>query len=177
MKIEINIDAETIVREEIRNLVRENLVITVPGSKSKVINNTKTVTRKVRTPVPKGITWEFAPKSGRRRSAAEIAMHKLELKHGRLLTPEEKGETKAFVQIDEDAELKAKETTLNKVRIEEIAAEGMAAASKELAEEEKKERRDPDSINANGCMDRAEDKIEAKIPKTEKLKGLNSLFS
>ena len=99
------------------------------------------------------------------------------LQHGRLLTPEEKGETKAFVQIDEDAELKAKETTLNKVRIEEIAAEGMAAASKELAEEEKKERRDPDSINANGCMDRAEDKKEAKIPKTQDLGNLNSLFS
>jgi len=55
-----------------------------------------------------------------------------------------------------------------------MTAEGMAAASKELAEEE---RRDPDSVNGNGIMEREEDKKEATIPKTEDLANIDSLFS
>jgi len=57
-----------------------------------------------------------------------------------------------------------------------MTAEGMAAASKELAEEE---RRDPDSVNGNGVMEREgeEDNKEAKIPKTDNLASMDSLFS
>jgi hypothetical protein len=121
MKIEINLDIEAIVREAIRNNAPASNVII--NAKS---NNNKN---------SKGIAWEFAPQPGRRRTTEEMALHVLEKKHGRLLTPEEKGEAKALVEIDETAENRAKEDTIKKVHIDNITAEGMAAASKELAEE------------------------------------------
>ena len=156
MKIEINLDIEAIVREAIRN----------NASTNDVTINTKDS--------PKGITWEFESKPGRRRTTEEMALHILEKEKGRLLTPEEKGEAKAFVEIDETAENKAKEDTIKKVHIDNITAEGMAAASKELAEEaqntEGVEVKDEKIIDSEGSG-------EAKIPKTEDLPTLNSLFS
>jgi len=84
---------------------------------------------------PDGIKWEFAPKPGRRRNLAEIALHKKEIELNRILTPEEKGETKAFTELDEEAEEKAKVDTKEKVRIDGIVDEANAAASEELAAE------------------------------------------
>ena len=160
MKIEINLDIEAIVREAIRNNAPASNVII--NAKS---NNNKT---------SKGIAWEFASQPGRRRTTEEMALHVLELEKGRLLTPEEKGEAKALVEIDETAENRAKEDTIKKVHIDNITAEGMAAASKELAEEaqntEGVEVKDEKIIDSEGSG-------EAKIPKTEDLATLNSLFS
>ena len=160
MKIEINLDIEAIVREAIRNNAPASNVII--NAKS---NNNKN---------SKGIAWEFASQPGRRRTTEEMALHVLEKKHGRLLTPEEKGEAKALVQIDETAENRAKEDTIKKVHIDNITAEGMAAASKELAEEaqntEGVEVKDEKIIDSEGSG-------EAKIPKTDDLGTLNSLFS
>jgi len=160
MKIEINLDIEAIVREAIRNNAPASNVII--NAKS---NNNKN---------SKGIAWEFASQPGRRRTTEEMALHVLEKKHGRLLTPEEKGEAKALVEIDETAENRAKEDTIKKVHIDNITAEGMAAASKELAEEaqntEGVEVKDEKIIDSEGSG-------EAKIPKTEDLGTLNSLFS
>jgi len=145
MKIEINLDIEAIVREAIRN----------NASTNNVTINTKNS--------PKGIAWEFETKKGRRRTTEEMALHELEKEKGRLLTPEEKGEAKAFVEIDETAENKAKEDTIKKIHIDSITAEGMAAASKELAEEEH------ESMH--------KEVKEAEIPKTKDLGNLDSLFS
>ena len=160
MKIEINLDIEAIVREAIRNNAPASNVII--NAKS---NNNKN---------SKGIAWEFASQPGRRRTTEEMALHVLEKKHGRLLTPEEKGEAKALVEIDETAENRAKEDTIKKVHIDNITAEGMAAASKELAEEaqntEGVEVKDEKIIDSEGSG-------EAKIPKTDDLGTLNSLFS
>ena len=103
-----------------------------------------------------------------------MALHDLEREKGRRLTPEEKGEAKAKVEMDETTENTIKEQVIKKAHIDKIVAEGTAAASKELAEEE---RRDPDSVNGNGIMEREEDKKEAKIPKTDDLASMNSLFS
>ena len=64
-----------------------------------------------------------------------MALHKLEKEKGRLLTPEEKGEAKAIIQIDTTTENEAKEAAIKKAHIDNLTAEGMAAASKELAEE------------------------------------------
>ena len=172
MKIEIHLDIESIVREALRN-------DTLTGN---ITVNTKTNTKGSSDKV----IWEFAPKSGRRRNVAEIAMHELELKHGRLLTPEEKGETKAFIQVDEDTELKAKEDTLTKIRIDGMVTEGLAAASKELAEEEKDPGGPqdllPEGYPINPLEDVLEDNLnrdlgekEATIPKAEELKT-DSLF-
>ena len=160
MKIEIHLDIESIVREALRsNTLTSNITV-----KTKLADSVKDSSNK--------IIWEFAPKSGRRRNVAEIAMHELELKYGRLLTPEEKGETKAFIQVDEDTELKAKEDTLTKIRIDGMVTEGLAAASKELAEEE-----DPEVPQDEGPSEPAsKEPPEATIPKAEELKT-NSLFS
>ena len=158
MKINLNIEA--IVREEVRNFIRETLVINnVSGDKVEVTINTKRMTNNSETS-----KWEYGRKNGRRRTTEEIALHKLEKKHGRLLTPEEKGEAKALVQIDETTEKKAKEDTLTKIRIDDMVTKGVAAASKEIAEEELE-----DNLN------RDLGEKEATIPKTEELKT-DSLF-
>ena len=173
MKIEIDIDLESIIIEALKKKGISD--IEVPPRKVSLPTATS---GRYYTAKEKATAWEFGPKSGHRRTAEERAMHELERKHGRVLTPEEKGTAKGLVQIEETIELKAKEDTITKVRIDAIVAEGMAAATKEIAEEE---RRDPDSVNGNGVMDREEDNIkeepEATIPKTKDLGNLNSLFS
>jgi len=100
-----------------------------------------------------------------------MALHKLEQEKGRRLTPEEKGEAKATIQIDTTTENEVKEAAIKKDRIDKIAAEGMAAASKELAEEEEEE------LVSGAYPDAIEPlKPEATIPETKDLKNLNSLF-
>jgi len=155
MKIEIDIDIESIVKEALKNQQSES-VISAPieattNSRSK---------------------WEYGRRNGKRRTPEEMALHELERDKGRRLTPEEKGEAKAVIHIDEATENTIKEAAIKKNRIDKIAAEGMAAASKELAEETKE--RDDNIIRIQEGMDKHD--IEAEIPKTEKL-DTNSLFS
>ena len=151
MKIEIDIDIESIVREALKNQQSEDIIpTTTTNSRSK---------------------WEYGRKNGRRRTTEEMALHDLEKEKGRRLTPEEKGEAKAVVQIDETTENEVKEAAIKKDRIDKLAAEGMAAASKELAEEEKVEVQITESDNGDGK------EPEATIPKTQDLGNLNSLFS
>ena len=151
MKIEIDIDIESIVKEALKNQQSEDIIpTTTTNSRSK---------------------WEYGRKNGRRRTTEEMALHDLEKEKGRRLTPEEKGEAKAVVQIDETTENEVKEAAIKKDRIDKLAAEGMAAASKELAEEEKVEVQITESDNGNGK------EPEATIPKTQDLGNLNSLFS
>ena len=169
MKIEIEIDIESIVIEALKKKQGVEAIQKVQAS----------TTGRYYTAKEKATDWEFGPKSGHRRTAEERAMHKVERKHGRILTPEEKGEAKALVQIDEITENKAKEDTIKKAHIDSLTAEGMAAASKELEEEKEvaeEEHRDPDSVNGNGIMEREEDKKEATIPKTQDVGNSNSLF-
>ena len=154
MKIEIDIDIESIVREALKKKQSEDMLSipeeTTSNSRSK---------------------WEYGRKNGRRRTTEEMALHDLEKEKGRKLTPEEKGEAKAVVQIDETTENEVKEAAIKKDRIDKLAAEGMAAASKELAEEEKVEVQITESDNGDGK------EPEATIPKTQDLGNLNSLFS
>ena len=147
MKIEIDIDIESIVREALKKKQSEDIIpveTTTTNSRSK---------------------WEYGRKNGRRRTVEEMALHDLEIEKGRRLTPEEKGEAKALVQIDETTENIIKEKVIKKAHIDKIVAEGTAAASKELAEEEHEE---------HELMHK--EVQEATIPKTEKL-DTNSLFS
>ena len=150
MKIEIDIDIEAIVREEIRSYIKDNLVINNVSSNPSTVADTVTVTLNEETPTPittrsrpksrpRGprVNWEFSQKPGRRRTTAEIAMHKVERDLGRTLTPEEKGHVRANTEIAESAETQAKEDTLKKAKFDKLAQAGMAAASKELAEEAK----------------------------------------
>lgn len=90
------------------------------------------------------VDWEFAPKPGRRRSKEEMAMHDRELELGRRLTPEEKGESQAYVEIQDERTEKAKEETKKKIRIGEIAEEAM---SKVDAEDQAAEQ-SRDSVNS-----------------------------
>ena len=156
MKIEIDIDIESIVREALK---KQQAGDTIPVPVEAIPVEATTNSRS---------KWEFSRRNGRRRTPEEMALHDLEREKGRRLTPEEKGEAKALVEIDTTTENQIKEATIKKVRIDTMTAEGMAAASKELAEEE---RRDPDSVKGK------EDKKEAKIPKTDDLASMNSLFS
>jgi len=148
MEIKINIDIEAIVREEIRQYVREHIVINnvnevdlvslnedlVKTAKPPAIRTPSKLTRSAVPPV--GVRWEYAAQSGKRRTPEDIALHEQEIQLGRNLTPEEKGQAKAFVELDETAEAKAKEDTIKKVRIDALAEEGMEAAAQELAKEE-----------------------------------------
>ena len=147
MKIEIDIDIESIVREALKKKQSEDIIPieTTTNSRSK---------------------WEYGRKNGRRRTVEEMALHDLEIEKGRRLTPEEKGEAKALVEIDETTENQVKEDTIKKIHIVSITAEGMAAATKELAEEEQEEH---ESMH--------KEVKEAEIPKTKDLGNLDSLFS
>ena len=147
MKIEIDIDIESIVREALKKKQSEDIIPieTTTNSRSK---------------------WEYGRKNGRRRTVEEMALHDLEKEKGRRLTPEEKGEAKALVEIDETTENQVKEDTIKKIHIDSITAEGMAAATKELAEEEQEEH---ESMH--------KEVKEAEIPKTKDLGNLDSLFS
>lgn len=138
MKIEIDIDIESIVREALKKKQSED-IISVPveattNSRSK---------------------WEYGRRNGRRRSTEEMALHEEERRLGRRLTPEEKGAVKGKVSIEDSIETKVKEDTIRKDRIQKLAEEGLAAASKELEDEATKD----------------------NIPKTENLDKLDSLFS
>ena len=155
MKIEIDMDIESIVKAALKKQQSEDII---PTETTTTNNRSK---------------WEYGRKNNRRRTPEEMALHKLEQEKGRRLTPEEKGEAKATIQIDTTTENEVKEAAIKKDRIDKIAAEGMAAASKELAEEEEEEEElvsgaYPDAI--------APLKPEATIPETKDLKNLNSLF-
>ena len=149
MKIEIDIDLESIIQEALKRkgLSEDGIKInTIPS----LVSRSK---------------WEYGRRNGRRRTTEEMALHDLEREKGRRLTPEEKGEAKALVEIDETTENIIKEKVIKKAHIDKIVAEGTAAASKELAEEEHEE---------HELMHK--EVQEATIPKTEKL-DTNSLFS
>ena len=143
MKIEIDLDIESIIIEALRKKEAEEAISTPVETTSRS-------------------KWEYGRKNGRRRTTEEMALHDLEREKGRRLTPEEKGEAKGQVMIDETIETEAMAATIKKDRIEKMAAEGLAAASKELEEEEEHEL--------------IHKEVEATIPKVEKL-DTESLFS
>ena len=158
MKIEIDIDIESIVKAALKKQQSEDIIPTETTTN----NRSK---------------WEYGRKNNRRRTPEEMALHKLEQEKGRRLTPEEKGEAKATIQIDTTTENEVKEAAIKKDRIDKIAAEGMAAASKELAEEEEEELvsgaypEDPTGVEVI-----KKEEPEATIPETKDLHNLNSLF-
>ena len=159
MKIEIDIDIESIVKEALKKKQYFHTEDTTPAP----IEAVQTSRSK----------WEYGRKNGRRRTIEEMALHDLERKKGRLLTPEEKGEAKAVIQIDTTTENTVKEAAIKKDRIDKIVAEGTAAASKELAEEIKE--RDDNITRVQEGMDKHD--IENEIPKAESINTPNSLFS
>jgi hypothetical protein len=130
MKIEIDIDIESMVKEAIKAEITKTTTPTTISDNVVVQLNTPTKPQPV-----SNVEWEYAPQLGKRRNKTEQALHNKELELGRILTPEEKGKIDAYVELDDEAKAKAKEATKKKAHIDEIAAEGMAAAAKELAAE------------------------------------------
>ena len=166
----MNKDIEAIVREEIRNLIREQLNFG---------NAVKEYKEDIKPAVfqieESKYEYEFPREGKTRRNAEEMALHKQEKILERRLTPEEKGEIKAQLHMDDSAENEAKEEAIKKARIDKIAAEGMAAANKELAEEaqnsEGGECKEAKIVNSAASD-------EAQIPKTGDLPMINpSLFT
>ena len=165
MKIEIDIDLESIVvealkKKEIADIYVPPIEVEIPSSYPPSISDIKNSISK----------WEYGRRPGKRRTAEEVELHRLEKEKGEALTPEEKGEARAKIQMDETAENNAKDAAIKKARIENIAAEGMAAASKELAEE-----KDDNLTRVQEGMDKHD--IENEIPKAESINTPNSLFS
>ena len=75
--------------------------------------------------------------------------------------------------MDTTTENEAKEAAIKKAHIDNLTAEGMAAASKELAEEEEEEEEEL----LSGAYPENPIKPEATIPETKDLDNINSLFS
>ena len=183
MKIEIEIDIEAIVRDEIRNYVRENIVINnAPGTKAPetvIAIQGDAVTVNVTEEDLNIPVWEYAPVVGRRRNKTEIALHTKELELGRTLTPEEKGQIDASIELNDEKEAKAKKDAKKKARINEIAEEATEAAAKELAEEAET------ALDAQLEFDAGDDGVEdtimpgeseETIPEAEEV-NTDSLFS
>ena len=165
MKIEIDIDLESIVvealkKKEIADIYVPPIEVEIPSSYPPSISDIKNSISK----------WEYGRRPGKRRTAEEVELHRLEKEKGEALTHEENGEARAKIQMDETAENNAKDAAIKKARIENIAAEGMAAASKELAEE-----KDDNLTRVQEGMDKHD--IENEIPKAESINTPNSLFS
>jgi len=178
MKIEIDIDLESIIIEALKKKQEKE---ETPKVWTEAVQRVQPSTSgRYYSAKERAIAWEFGPKSGHRRTAEERAMHDLERKHGRILTPEEKGEAKALIQINETTENTVKENAIKKNRIDKITAEGMAAASKELAEESShiEEELLSGAYPENPIKyDNDTEEPEATIPKTEPINTPNSLFS
>ena len=178
MKIEIELDIESIILEALKKKQEKE---ETPKVWTEAVQRVQPSTSgRYYSAKERAIAWEFGPKSGHRRTAEERALHVLERKHGRVLTPEEKGEAKALLQINETTENTVKENAIKKDRIDKITAEGIAAATKEL-EQEKHELMHKE-INDNITkvqegMDKHDLEEEAEIPKTEPINTPNSLFS
>tara|TARA_B100000745_G_scaffold291965_1_gene232355 strand:- start:310 stop:807 length:498 start_codon:yes stop_codon:yes gene_type:complete len=164
MKIEIDIDIESIVKAALKKK-QEDEEETPKVWTEAIMKNSRS-------------KWEYGRRNGRRRTVEEMALHDLEKEKGRRLTPEEKGEAKAVIQIDETTENTIKEAAIKKDRIDKIAAEGMAAAEKELAEEKEEKLlsgaypEDPTGVEVI-----RKEEPEATIPETKDLDNINSLFS
>jgi hypothetical protein len=134
MKIEIEIDIESMVREAIKASIAGNNT-TVTNSAKVVLN---TADGSVTGPDVSNVDvdWEFAPKLGKRRNKTEQALHEKELALGRRLTPEEKGEAGSDITGAGDQHgytLSPEEA--NKNRIDGMVKQANEAAAKELIEE------------------------------------------
>ena len=192
MKLVINVDIEQIVKEEVRAYVRDNIEITSAAGNITSINN-------VPQPTPDNeqqLEYEYSPISGKRRSKCEIVMHKEETRLRRVLLDYEKAtiqkgydtlpdnatyyigadgqeymdgklckpsENEELVEIeaepvelqDADSDLDASDT-----HTEEVSIEEELVITEELTAEEKP---DPEP--------------NERVPKTEPLTDLNSLFN
>ena len=171
MKIEIDIDLESIIVEALKK--KQIADIYVPPVKVHLPDE-ENIGRSRPLPSPENSRspWEYGRKNGRRRTLEEMALHELEREKGRRLTPEEKGETRAQVHLEETAENTARDAIIRKARIDALAAEGMAAASKELAEETKEKETSIITV----VQDSVDVELEATIPKADKIET-ESLFN
>ena len=124
MKIEIDIDIESIVIEAIKK--NETSDTYIPIKEIRIPASSSTTTQ-----------WEYArpPEGKQRRTSEEMSLHKKELELGRRLTPEEKGEVKAQLHIADSKEEKAKESAIKKAHIEDLTNQGLEAAKEELEAE------------------------------------------
>jgi hypothetical protein len=156
MKIEIEIDIESIVRDEIRKYIRENIVITnkkgIPVQLD-LFDSVKEKQEEVEDKDTAIFIGEYGPDKWQRRNALKIAWHEAEMKKGDFLTAEEKGEIEASLEMEGETQQKAKEEAkkkaLYKAKEEEIL--------NEVIEEEKEE--------------------ETSVPKADNLNFVSSLFS
>ena len=148
MQLIIELDIEKIVREEIRNYLKENLVIKNVSIDNTHIEENYTVTcdKPVQEEQNKPIIdnsslkvdWEYAPKPGRRRDELKIALHNKELELGRRLTPEEKGEVEATIEMEQERINRTKQQTKQVANFTDAIDAGKAEAEAEKESSTKK---------------------------------------
>ncbi len=198
------IDVEEIVREEIRALLKEHLQlgeskpiqesITTVERTNKIEDTNQTTlpypVKRTSAKAPEGVTWEYAAEKSKRRSPEHIKMHEKEIELGRNLTPEEKGEIEAGVELDDEAREKSKEDAKKKAHINKLTSEAEEKAKLETEAENKSEPETGGKVFVNGEevnpeeLEKTPNQAEAtrileeqkKIPKTDDLNDINKMF-
>ena len=141
MKIEINIDIEAIVREEIRNYVRENIVIKNVVESADIATVVAESQPVEETPQDEPVE---APQSGfigkydeskwKRRSPLKRALNAEEIRLGRFLTTEEEAAIEAGLELAEEKKEQVKQEIKKKAHYDEVAAEVTAEVEAEANE-------------------------------------------
>jgi len=174
MKITIELDIEEIVRQEIRQYVRDNLEIKdVESAHVNEVQRKKEVNPN--PPIQSSQYeqgYEFLPISGRRRSKTEISMHEKERELRRRLTPEEKGTITGEMEYSDSKELVAKELAVRKAKLTEIEKE----VTRDIVEKHKAESTQSSPIFTEEEEPATTEEVD-EIPKTAPLDNLNSLFN
>lgn len=155
MKIEIEIDIESIVRDEVRKYIRENIRITNKKGSAVQLDlyeDIKDPVEEVEEEDKAIFTGEYGPDKWQRRNALKIAWHEAEMEKGDFLTPEEKGEIEASLEMGDEAQQKAKEEAKRKAHYKAKEEEIL----KETIEEEEE---------------------ETSVPKADNLASISSLFN
>ena len=200
-ELTMQIDLEQIVREEVRALLQEHLHIILKTNynveytkqpntviRAKNADKSQPAATPTSAKAPPGVTWEYAAEKGKRRPLEQIELHKKEIELGRNLTPEEKGQIAAGVEMDTETQEKAKANAKEKARVDAITKETTEIAKQELEKETKSENstqlfeqdvevaseKTPEQEEATKILERTKEE-QKQIPETKEL-DLNSLF-
>jgi len=203
MKLTIEVDIESIIREEIRDhlekraeifdvaagkMVKEVVDISAGRAKEPSPFDRETPAKpseayaaeEDNVPEPTGPTpkipviWEYAAVPGKRRKKDEITLHEAEVKKGRLLTAAEKAEVLGTKDHTDATQQQARDTAATKARIDQLATEAAEAAKAEIAAEEAANT----EVMEQAAIDaESEGVVTPEVAKTDDLKDINSLFS
>lgn len=180
MKIEINIDIEAIVREEIRNYIRENIVINSVKTSADVATISAILEEDKSATSTEEFVGKYAKVPNKRRSKLEIAFNEKEIELGRYLTPEEEGEIEATMEYELEKKAQARDTAKKKAHYQEIAEEVTAEVHQEPLQAAEDEIEDSPSDITTAISQELTDAAKSpgySIPEIDDLDNVNKLFA